>query len=70
MRNKRYLQDIVKGCYGRKIAYTNVSKITPDNIVSVVGSCIGCFNYNKTVIEYLNLITPYLMQKYLSGTDN
>lgn len=53
MRNKRYLQDIVKGCYGRKIAYTNVSQITPDNIVAVVGSCIGCFNYNKTVIEYL-----------------
>lgn len=53
MRNKRYLQDIVKGCYGRKIAYTNVSHITPDNIVAVVGSCIGCFNYNKTVIEYL-----------------
>ena len=53
MRNKRYLQDIVKGCYGRKIAYTNVGQITPDNIVSVVGSCIGCFNYNKTVIEYL-----------------
>ena len=53
MRNRRYLQDIVKGCYGRKIAYTNVSQITPDNIVSVVGSCIGCFNYNKTVIEYL-----------------
>lgn len=53
MRNKRYLQDIVKGCYGRKIAYTNVSQITSDNIVSVVGSCIGCFNYNKTVIEYL-----------------
>ena len=53
MRNKRYLQDIVKGCYGRKIAYTNVSQITPDNIVAVVSSCIGCFNYNKTVIEYL-----------------
>lgn len=53
MRNRRYLQDIVKGCYGRKIAYTNVSQITRDNIVSVVGSCIGCFNYNKTVIEYL-----------------
>lgn len=53
MRNRRYLQDIVKVCYGRKIAYTNVSQITPDNIVPVVGSCIGCFNYNKTVIEYL-----------------
>ena len=53
MRNKHYLQDIVKGCYGREIAYTNVSQITRDNIVSVIGSCIGCFNYNKTVIEYL-----------------
>lgn len=53
MSNRRYLQDIVKGCYGRKIAYTNVEQITRDNIISVVGSCIGCFNYNKVVIKYL-----------------
>lgn len=51
--NRRPLQDITKGIYGRKIAYTDVEEITNDNVVSVVGSCIGIFNYNKTVIEYL-----------------
>ena len=53
MSNRMTLQEIVRGQYGRKIAYTNVEKITPDNIVSVVGDCIGVFNANKTVIEYL-----------------
>ncbi len=53
MSNRMTLQEIVRGQYGRKIAYTNIEKITPDNIVSVVGDCIGVFNANKTVIEYL-----------------
>lgn len=47
------LQEIVKGQYGRKIAYSNVSEITPQNVVSVVGSCIGTFNFNKPIIKYL-----------------
>lgn len=46
-------QDLVKGCYGRKIAYTDVETITSKNIVKVIGNCIGAFYYNKTVIEYL-----------------
>ena len=46
-------QDLVKGCYGRKIAYTDVETITDENIVKVIGNCIGAFYYNKTVIEYL-----------------
>ena len=53
MSNRMTLQEIVRGNYGRKIAYTNVEKITPENIVSVIGKCIGVFNANKTVIEYL-----------------
>lgn len=53
MSNRMTLQEIVRGNYGRKIAYTNVEKITPENIVSVIGKCIGVFNFNKTVIEYL-----------------
>lgn len=51
--NKMLFQDIVKGCYGRKIAYTDVETITSENIVKVIGNCIGAFYYNKTVIEYL-----------------
>lgn len=51
--NRMYLQDLVKGVYGRKIAYTNIETITPENVVKVVGSCIGTFNANKPVIQYL-----------------
>lgn len=53
MRNDKSLQDLVKGCYGRKILYTDVETITADNIVKVVGDCIGNYYYNKTIIEYL-----------------
>lgn len=51
--NKQYFHDLVKGRYGRKIAYANVEQITADNIVNVVGNCIGAFYFNKTVIRYL-----------------
>lgn len=51
--NKMLFQDLVKGCYGRKIAYTDVETITFENIVKVIGNSIGAFYYNKTVIEYL-----------------
>ena len=51
--NRLHLQDLVRGHYGRKIAYTNVDTITPDNIVNVVGECIGVFNWNKPIIKYL-----------------
>lgn len=51
--NRLHLQDLVKGVYGRKIAYTNVDKITEDNIVKVVGNCVGTFNWNKQIFKYL-----------------
>ena len=44
--NSMYLQDIVKGEYGRKVAYADVDSITEENVVSVGGSCIGVFNSN------------------------
>jgi len=53
MKNTQYFHDLVKGRYGRKIAYANVEQITADNIVNVVGNCIGAFYFNKTVIRYL-----------------
>lgn len=51
--NTQYFHDLVKGRYGRKIAYSNVEQITADNIVNVVGNCIGAFYFNKTIIRYL-----------------
>lgn len=51
--NRQYLQDLVKGRYGRKIAYTDADEITPNNVVQVVGDCIGTFYFNKPIIKYL-----------------
>ena len=51
--NRKYLQDIVKGRYGRKIAYTDADEINQNNVVQVVGECIGTFYYNKPIIKYL-----------------
>lgn len=51
--NKRSFNDLVRGCYGRKIAYTNVEMITAKNVVKVIGSCIGAFYWNKPAIKYL-----------------
>lgn len=51
--NTMNFQDIVNGQYGRKIAYTDADRITRDNIVRVLGECIGTFNFNKTAIQYL-----------------
>ena len=47
--NRVQLQEIVKGQYGRKIAYTNAESITPDNVVEVIGKCIGVFLTRSSV---------------------
>ena len=52
-RNTMKFQDLVHGVYGRKIAYTDVDKITPQNVVKVIGDCIGVFYGNKIAIRYL-----------------
>ncbi len=51
--NTMHLQDLVKGKYGRKIAYTDVEEINENNVVKVVADCIGVFNWNKPIIKYL-----------------
>lgn len=51
--NRLEFSRIVKGRYGRKVAYTDFDEITEDNIVEVIGQCIGVFNWNKTAVEYL-----------------
>lgn len=50
--NNRHFQDIVKGKYGRKIAYTDVSEINESNVVKVVGANIGIFNFNRKATQY------------------
>ena len=53
VRNTMYFQDLVKGNYGRKIAYTDAERITDENVVKIIGQCIGVFYGNKTSIRYL-----------------
>ena len=54
MANRLHFWEIFKDVpNGRKIAYTDVDEITSENIVSVIGSCIGVHNINKSAIKYL-----------------
>ena len=61
--NTMYFQDLIRGCYGRKIAYTNVDTITANNVVKVIGSTVGIFNWNKPVI--CGIITKATNQYYI-----
>lgn len=52
-RNNITFQELVNGDYGRKVAYTDVERITEENIVRVVGEAIGVHNRNRQAIRYL-----------------
>ena len=45
--------DLCRGEFGRKVAYTGVDRITPQNVVKVVSDTIGIHNRNRTLIDYL-----------------
>ena len=51
--NTMHLQDLVKGDYGRKIAYADAEEVNESNILDILGNCIGIFNTNKAVFKYL-----------------
>lgn len=51
--NKSSFIDLCQGHFGRKIAYTNVDRITKENVVGVVGKAISVLNYNRPAIRYL-----------------
>lgn len=51
--NKSSFIDLCRGDYGRKVAYTGVEKITPDNVAKVLSDTIGKRNLNKVMIDYL-----------------
>lgn len=48
-----FFNDLVKGNYGRKIAYADVEEVTENNIVGIIGKTLGIFNYNRRIAEYL-----------------
>lgn len=52
-RNNITFKELVNGDYGRKVAYTDVERITEENIVRVVGEAIGVHNRNRQAIRYL-----------------
>ena len=54
LKNDKQLNEIVQdGNYGLKVAYTDVEKITADNILQVVGNTISIFYRNRRIAEYL-----------------
>ena len=53
MRNTMPFNDVVHGVFGRKVLTAPVEAITKDNIVKIVGDCIGDFYFNKTAAAYL-----------------
>lgn len=51
--NNKSFQDLVKGQYGRKIAYANYSEVTEDNVVQIAAVGLSTLNWNRSAIRYL-----------------
>lgn len=51
--NNKSFQDLVKGQYGRKIAYVNYSEVTEDNVVEIAAKGLSVLNWNRAAIRYL-----------------
>ena len=51
--NKMFFHELVKGNYGRKIAYADVEEVNEKNILDIVGDTLGTFYYNKKIADYL-----------------
>lgn len=53
MSNRIYFQDVVKGNYGRKIAYVDEDVVTINNVLAILSETIGVFWNNRHEAEYL-----------------
>lgn len=51
--NNKSFQDLVKGNYGRKIAYVNYDYVDESNVIDILGKTIGTFHHNKAAVKYL-----------------
>lgn len=76
MRNTMPFNDVVHGVFGRKVLTAPVEAVTKDNIVKIVGDCIGDFYFNKKATEYLwryfkgDQPILYRMKKVRSDVNN
>ena len=52
-KNKSNFVDLCQAEFGRKIAYTGVDQITPQNVAQVHSDTIGIHNRNRTLMDYL-----------------
>lgn len=52
--NTRTFSDIVRGTYGRKIAYADYEEVTSENIIKIVATGVTALNYNRVTIKYLH----------------
>lgn len=52
--NKDRFQNLVRGEYGRKIAYVDFSEVTPDNILKIINKGASVLNWNRSAIRYLH----------------
>lgn len=48
--NRMFFHELVKGNYGRKIAYADVEEVNEDNILDIVGDTLETFYYNKRLL--------------------
>lgn len=53
MQNRKTFNEVVHGVFGRKILTAPVEVVTKENIVKIIGDCIGDFYFNKTAAAYL-----------------
>lgn len=53
-RNTITFDELIKGEYGRKIAYYDADRIDETNIIDALAKTVGIFNSNKEAIKYLH----------------
>lgn len=51
--NTQTLQDIVRGNFGRKVAYANYEYVTDENVIKIAQKGISALNWNRQAIKYL-----------------
>lgn len=51
--NKQKFIDLCGGNFGRKVATTDVDKVTAENVVAILGSTIHVLNTNRPLMKYL-----------------
>lgn len=52
--NRQRFQDLVKGQYGRRIAYVDFTEVTPGNVLKIFNEGVRCLNWNRPAIRYLH----------------